>query len=58
MSKSFCYPIKPFQSTNQQETEQKESHQCGSVSEGIPRDSEVIIPRHVPIWHKDPNAPL
>lgn len=27
----------------------KESHQCGSVSEGIPRDSDVMIPRHVPI---------
>jgi len=36
----------------------KETHQCGSFSEGIPRDSDAIIPRQVPIWHKDPREPL
>lgn len=47
-----------WSSMSQQETNQKESHQCGLISEGIPRNSEAIMPRHVPIWHKDPSAPL
>jgi hypothetical protein len=31
------------------ERKYKETYQCGSVSEGIPRDSDAIIPRQVPI---------
>lgn len=34
------------------------AHQWGSLSDGIPRMSEAIIPIHVPIWLKVPNEPL
>lgn len=34
------------------------THQWGSLSEGIPKASDAIIPRQVPIWQRDPSEPL
>lgn len=34
------------------------SHQCGSFSDGSPKERDVIIPKHVPIWQSVPKEPL